>query len=254
MGRRGDQVNRPIRIIILLFLSFILFAITGKLALYITNLRTRHRAESLLIAVEHLRLGQSTFTDTQPLRFEYNAGKNPDAHIGAVAEQSYSINVSSDILKTLGLKYPGFMRFGVRPSAIQVNLHYRAEKLSYVSYTFYSAALSASGRPRILSAEIRLQELDNSPFQIFAGRRNMWTFGEQGENDQVLAVALTPKATIEEHKVAFGFDLSCMSTLRGCEALCEMMPSVWREALRRNANKQLLLPQELLQDPRCFPR
>jgi hypothetical protein len=67
-----------------------------------------------------------------------------------------------------------------------------------------------------------------------------------------MTVVITPKANAEERAEAFHFDLSCLSSLRGCRALCEMMPSVWTEAVRRYKNNETSLPKDELDNRACI--
>jgi hypothetical protein len=125
---------------------------------------------------------------------------------------------------------------------------FREEKLNSLRYSFGTYVLAASARPKELLAQARFQE--NSGFEE---NRNYHIGVGQGPGPDTfgLAAIITPEATDEERKAAFTFDLSCMSSFRGCQSPCEIMPAVWKEAIRRSLRNEILLPQEALADPRC---
>jgi hypothetical protein len=155
---------------------------------------------------------------------------------------------------------PGSVRrFGLRPSAVVADLRYRNERLSYLSYSFDTLGLTSSGRPRELLAEVRFQDHTNfeqhESYHVGMDLSLVHSlYGKQGDGKLRLVAIVTPQATGEERNSAFDFDLSCISTFRGCRAACEVMPSVWKEALRRSQNKEISLPQEELENPVCSPQ
>ena len=60
-----------------------------------------------------------------------------------------------------------------------------------------------------------------------------------------LEVALAPNATETERNHAFGFDLSCLTSLRVCKQVCQFVPQVWSDYLGRLAKEgQVITPQE----------
>jgi hypothetical protein len=230
-----------------------------EVALYATYLRIRHRGEDLLAAVRTLQIGETTFTETQALRTAFAATRNLDASIGGRFDQSYSIRIYDPFYIGIGLYYPMLVKFGVRPSGPAVDLFFNEGKLSYLRYSFYAASLSSTKRPLMLIGEIQMQQRADEPyrgdFAIAAGTKTKgFTFGNRGDIDQIFISWVSPGATDEQRRAAFDFDLSCMSKLRGCRATCEMLPSLWREALRRYENKELSLPEELVQNPVCTRR
>jgi hypothetical protein len=152
-------MKRPVRILLSIAVGLLLSAALAGLAIYVANGRTRRQAEALLSSIRRLNLGKTTLDDSRPIRIEYGAKTDPlFAVSGSTPERSYSIGRYNDIASALSLNVPGLVRFGVLPSGILVNLRYREEKLSYLSYSFHTAALSATGRPREIAAEVQFQE------------------------------------------------------------------------------------------------
>jgi hypothetical protein len=145
------------------------------------------------------------------------------------------------------------LQVGVKPWAVTVDLRYREEKLIFLRYLLGTPVLTAFGEPIELVAETSvrgdgsLEQYRNYVVGYFMRPSSIATKASELR----FGAVLTPKATRDERDAAFDFDLSCLSTLRGCQAACEIMPSVWREAKRRNENKEISLPDELLENSRC---
>ena len=254
MGLRGDHMRQTLRIIGWLLFSALLILTAFELVLHMANLRTRNQAESLLAAIGHLRPGESTLDDTRQIRIDFRARKNPDAYIGAAAEQSYTIGVSNDIVNRIGFKYPRLWPLGVKPSAVAVNLRYRDKKLTYLDYGFATPVLQASSQPTYLTAEARIEEVDSRyglrpNYYVGYSLRPSSIAGTTSEGR--FGAFITSRATDEERNAAFKFDLSCLSSLRGCQVVCEIMPAAWNEAVQRSLKKEISLPDEWLESPRC---
>jgi hypothetical protein len=242
-----------------LIASLLALGITCEVAIHAANLRTRHRAEDLLDEVRLWRLGETTFSSTGKARANYNARQDFVNSVGgSVPERDYSISLANGVLNTLALEHPRFWRFGVKPSGVLVIFRFREEKLSYLSYALDIPVVGATGRPSELTAQVRLQEQsgfeEHPNYHIGVGWRPSSLFGKYGDGALDLATIVTPKARQAESNAAFDFHLSCLSSFRGCQALCEIMSSVWQEALRRNENKEISLPKELIQIPECSLR
>jgi len=238
-----------------LILAALLIMTGGTMLLsYAANIRTQHRADELLKIVRQWRLNETTFSDTQPVRISYKARKDPSGSVtGSPSEQTYNIVIGNDVLEATRIKYPKVWRFGFKPSGVLVVLRYRDEKLSYVSYSFGTPVRVGSGAIVELVGETRVQQDSRS------GINGNYSVGYYlrpspivaNASELGLAATITPRATDEEYNAAFNLDLSCVSTIRGCQALCQIMPSVWREAHRRYQNKEISLPQEELENPIC---
>ena len=117
-----------------------------------------------------------------------------------------------------------------------------------------TAVVPASAAPRELSAEVRVQEDGGFvPYRDYSIGFDMrpTSIVANGDGQYRLVAIITSKATDEERDAAYNFDLSCLSSLQGCRALCEIMPSVWNEAIRRSRNNEISLPKDELENPRC---
>jgi hypothetical protein len=232
----------------------VLAATLAEIGMFIANVRTRRKAETLLFAIRQLRLGESTLSSTQKLRIDYGASINDNAAItGSAPEQLYTITLSNGTLSAASFTFPRLWRLGLKPWAVRVELRYREEKLVFLRYLVGTPVLTASGEPIELVAETSvradrsLEQHRNYGVGYFMRPSSIATKASELH----FGAVLTPEATQDERDTAFDFDLSCLSTFRGCQAACEIMPSVWREAKRRNENKEISLPDELLENARC---
>jgi hypothetical protein len=72
------------------------------------------------------------------------------------------------------------------------------------------------------------------------------------DSEDQLGALISPKATEQERNAAFNFDPSCAFRLRGCQAVCQLMPAVWRELLTRLDTKQLSIIEEQVNNRSCF--
>jgi hypothetical protein len=137
-----------------------------------------------------------------------------------------------------------------------VNLRYRDEKLIFLRYLIGSAVFTSSGKIVDRLAETIVEE-DRGSEQHPAFRAIYRTRpalgGWANETELQFGAILTSKATPDERDAGFDFDLSCMSSFGGCQRFCELMPSVWRAAMREHQNKEISLPPEVLGDPKCSP-
>jgi hypothetical protein len=141
---------------------------------------------------------------------------------------------------------------GLRPSAVEVELRYKEEKLTYCAYMVDTAVFTSSGKPSELIAAASVGERTTDAGGDFNVGFRIHPSSFAAHADEVrFGGSLTPTATEREHNMAFAFDLSCLSSFRGCQALCEMTPVVWNEALRQQKNKEISLPEEELDNPRC---
>jgi hypothetical protein len=222
-------VTRSVRILACLAVSLILATTVFELILYVINIRIRHRAEALISAIEQLRLGESTLSDTQPLRIAYEATRNPDGTVGSAVEQSYSIRIANNVLNAVSARYPALFRFGLKP------------------------AFSDSGQPSELTTEVQAQQHsgfeEDQDYHIGVGTRPT-SFPDKRDLGLVFTVVITAQAAAEQRHAAFGVRLSCLSSLGGCHGPCELLPLVWKDAQRRYEGKQITL----LEDSRCSVR
>jgi hypothetical protein len=237
-----------VRIFVSIAAGLLICAGLAELIIYSANVKTRRKSELLLNSVRHLKLGEE-LQDVQPILIRYGA-RTTSGMAGSMPERIYSIRIANDIVNVIGFKCPALWRVGLKPSGVVVNLIYTQEKLSSLSYSFSTFLPEASPLAEELSATVQLKERGtyqaNRNYRIGVGRGSgPSTFG--------VGAIVTPEANDEEHDAAFDFDLSCLSRFGGCQMPCELMPAVWKDALRRYENKEISLPREVLDNPRCSP-
>lgn len=234
--------------------GLLLTAALAALGIHVENIRTRRKAESLLSAVRQLRVGESTFSSTQNILTDFGAKRWAFSPIsGLPPERRYGIFVGNSLLCKLELRLPSLWRFGLRPAWVEVEFNYKEELLTSVSYTLDTPSFTSSSEPVELVAVAFLGgDSDLEPhrsFNVFYRLRPSFMVPRAFQIS--FGVGLPPSATKSERDAGFDFDLSCISSLGGCSAFCQIMPSVWREGWRRYENKELSLPKEVLGDPNC---
>lgn len=235
--------------------GLLLAALLAALGIHVENIRTRRKAEALLAAVRQLRVGESTFSNTQSMLTEFGAGRWVVSPVsgGGAPESRYGIFIANSWLCKLELKFPSFWRFGLRPAWIEAEFNYKEELLTSVTYRLNTPAFTSSSEPMELDAVAFLGgESDLEPRRSFNVFYRIWPSFMVPRADRItFGVGLSPSATESERDAGFDFDLSCISSFRGCSAFCQIMPSVWREGWRRYESKEMSLPKEILEDPTC---
>ena len=269
------------KIIALLLSSLILIALCTELAIFSINLRTRHRAEALLSSIRHLRIGESR-SEVQRLLSEYDptaagflrteprleglfavpslpaprttAGQPAEgANFDAQAEQTYFIYVFPQTVNRIGSSSRVFWAIGAAPWAVEVRLEFEADKLNSLTYSLGFGAASL-GPPKELVAVARLRRnsgISENPSARIRYDMHPSSIMPNASGQFRLGAVIAPDATEEQRNSAFDFDLSCLSTVHGCRAICEVIPKVWKEAVERSGKKEIILPMNELDDSVC---
>ena len=253
-GQQHKLRKMRIRQLGLLVLGLVTAAVVAECALFLANLHTRHRAESLLVSLRSLRLELSTFEDTKALLDGYKAKEVPVGSGCASAGAAYGILVSNHTIDYLGANHPFLLKLGVKPVSATAVLSFSGNHLCEFRYSA-SALIAGEQYPtkdRILSsmellelnAETAVQEFDSSPgllnehYGIYYFdtllRGSRWPGRILG-----MHVTVTPSTPPNEFQDALSFDLSCFGSLSGCRALCQFMPAASRAALQKHKTAQV---------------
>jgi hypothetical protein len=231
--------------------------VLAELGIYLDNVGTRREAEALLNAIHQLRVGESTLSSTESFRIGFRARTVAVSPVsGTPPQQRYEIIVANVSLYKLKLKFPSLWGFGLRPTSVEADLTYQNERLISVGYMLHAPALTSSGEPVELVPGVAVEkDSDGEHHSNFSVVYRIRPSPIAAKALEVrFGALLTSRATQEEREAAFDFDLSCISSLRGCQAFCQMVPSVWREASRRFENKEISLPKEVLETSLCVRR
>jgi hypothetical protein len=62
---------------------------------------------------------------------------------------------------------------------------------------------------------------------------------------------LSREATEEERRIAFTYDLSCVTRFRGCQGRCEIAPLLWKAVYQKSLKYGWAMPPEETNDPHC---
>ena len=173
--------------------------------------RTRRQTESFVNVVSALRINAASMRDVQLIAAEYG-GTSVDGDCSG-GTCSYFFQFTNSWLHFLRL---------APYTRVACTLAVRNGKL-------YSRLLDFSSGvgPRAYSVVVRempeLPEGMPSPFNVakqWSGAR--WR----------IYVYLTPEATLDEHKEAYGINFGCLTKLGGCHDAQELLPTIsWRASL-----------------------
>jgi hypothetical protein len=247
-------MKRVLKIFLYIGSGFFLMVFLAEATFYIENMRVRRRGEELLGAIRHLQVGESTLSSTEALRTQFGAQKLVVSRTsGLPPEQRFQILLSNYLLNNLRLRFPNLWAFGLRPAAVELELRYEDQKLTELIYMVHTPVITDSGGPIELVASMAIaasQGIDAPPNSGLLYRVQPSSLMAKARELRIGEV-LTRSAPQEDRAAAFDFDLHCVSSFRGCYAFCQILPSVWREALRRYENKQISLPKEVLENSGC---
>jgi hypothetical protein len=235
--------------------GFILTAAIAEITVYSINRESRGKAESLLRKVEALQIGKTTLEDCRPILTEYTEVPTNVSGGGRSEEVLYSVAVVNRSLNNTVSAHPHLWILGLKPSAVTVDLSFQEKRLTHISYRVDTvSALTPFGTRAEIVAVIQVQseEIHGLDPNYYVGYGIRPSSLAPLTKEYGLGSIITPSATNDAHNAAFDFDLSCMSSLRGCRAPCELLPSVWKEVKRRSGNNQFSLSQEVLEDSKCF--
>jgi hypothetical protein len=249
----------------LVIAAMLALILVAQLTLFVANLETRRKAESLLASLRTLKVGTSTLDDAQPILVAFNAEKMPHGNCSRPAV-GYGIHLGNKTISYLGVNHTWLLRAGLRPWGVSATLSFADGHLCEFTYT--SSALLAGGQlPRKdanltnaqaieLSAQTTVGAVNDEPntkrdnYQISYFGTLLRGFPLSGRN-LGLQVNISSKADPSELERALTFDLSCFSSFRGCRTFCQIMPLVSQDALQRHRTDGLPFPEDEIDFPGC---
>jgi hypothetical protein len=245
-----------------------------ELFIIASNLGARHRAEALLSAIQHIKLGQS-HDDLQWLLKQYHATRsgpssstaaslfspaqhpvpNPDAQKPNTEPQlqdTYLIDVFPRTVNKIAA-FPVLWHLGVQPWAVEVRLDMEEGRLHSLTYSAGFGTISSGARKELIA----IARLRDHPSSVpYADYTVGYDIGPSFIAPRATArfrfgAVITSNATNDQRNSAFNFNLACFSTIRGCSALCETLPDVWKEGVQRSLRNEIALPADELENPIC---
>lgn len=212
--------SKPLRVVLLIVAATFCCAALGYGLAWYRVQRARQFVEQL----RELRVGQ---TEQQAEEFSRRFGgkyspPQPATESSPDQPAHYFSSITSPFL-TIGEKpYP---LPGLRIWVVLASLSIENGRLSEVYASQYVLRSDNFG----LGTSIELSKsrhlgdlLDFGPYYVFEAHIT----GPAGER---FGVRLAPEATPDEHRKAFDFNFSCLTRLRECRHVCEMLPSAWRD-------------------------
>jgi hypothetical protein len=210
----------------------------------------RHQAEALLREVRTIKVGESTTADVLRIVQHYPAAP-PGSASSCASDQSYSIRIANDVVNRLGLAVPWLRILGARPSGAVAMFLLKKGHVCYSSYEFGAAVsdleLEAQVTERFFDCDVDATEYPEACYWVAEGASRL---------RRTLTAELSNLARAQDRQHVFGFDLSCLTSIRGCQQLCEMNPSAWSDVLVQGKKHGWRLPSKTvegwgLDDSRC---
>jgi hypothetical protein len=218
----------------------IFLVFSAELLIYAANLRTRHQAEALLQEVRTIRVGESTSADVLRIVQHYPSAL-PGSASSCASDESHSIRIGDDVINRLGFAVPWLRILGARPSGAVAMFLLKKGQVCYVSYSFGAAVSNLD-----LDAEVTETVFNCN---VNATGYSLEACYSVDEGASRLSRRLTAKisnlASAQQRQHAFGFNLACLTSIRGCQQLCEMNPSVWNDVLAQAKMQGWRLPSEI---------
>ena len=250
-------------------LGVLLFLLMAAYALLLwESHRQRQRAEALLRDLQTLKIGETPAREAMQLIRKYGEDKHssggPDLACGRHSTRYWlervrypTLSLTARPLGDLSLGNRFVNNLGVRYWTASSSITLHGDRL--VCYDYKVGFTSSDGTS--VHAEFSVQPpmrpvakwadfnepyfgQTSSPSYEPVG---MFYTGVAGDG---LGVIITHRASQEERRRAFDINFDCLTRLRECRRACELMPSVWREEVRKNrAEGRKALKGE--SDPQC---
>jgi hypothetical protein len=223
----------------------VLLFVCTQILVFAINKRGQLQAQALLAQISTLEIGRSSPDDVLRVvkQFPFETGTSSSSDCPS-ADVSYSIIVGSNAVNRASLTFPFIRRIGVKPWSVVAMLQVAKGRLCRYEYSF------ATDNPEMPDQLITATASD-SPFPCrvdVTGEKLCYEVLKlRTRIGPRLSASVFQGATVQEHHRAFDFDLSCLTMFAGCQELCQMMPSVWKDHMAEG-----YAPEKDVDDPRCI--
>lgn len=233
----------------------LLLTVLGVCSLLALNLWARLRAEAILREVRKLRVGQSTLADVIPIVKRLGGTQTFISNCGKPNPFGYSLKANKEVL-TRFIEQPWLRRIGLHAWRGLADLEISDGKLCHLAYE-----IQVFHEDRML--EWIVWESDGKEAGAVQDYPSYFPQVDTvaGTGVRIVSATLKPNAAAEDYEHSFDFNLSCLTSFKGCQIVCEVMPSTWRVAvLKRRIDGLIFPPDDVraadlnLDDPRCSIR
>jgi len=235
---------RYLRIAGWLVFTVVVFMVLIEFTFYLTDVFAQRKAESLLQDVRNLRVGASTEDDVQMIvkRYGHETHQRFDFSGCEGTVELHDIRLANTPANWFGLRYPFVRLGGVRFWQVDAFLATARDRVCHVGFRFQplprhgnewldvSATWPSGSRPA-------QENYGMSFLRIHDGRQ--------------LRVYVWNGASEEERRRAFEFNLSCITTWSGCNAVCEVMPLAWHDYEKKARAENKPIPADETDNPQC---
>jgi hypothetical protein len=238
------------RLIVWKFLLMaVMLCLIAWACLFLASLRARRQAQSLLVAVRAMKVGSTTRPEVRHILARYpvsdfqvrsTSSECPSADAGLV------VGFSSTTSYRFGLRFPALRYLGLADWSAAADMLFEKDRLCELRYHL---SVETNGPDKIRERHYITTE------ESVSGRDPYVIAGGGPPIAHAEIIFLPPEATPSERASAYGYDLSCLTTVGGCRTFCHVLPlkPVWEGIIARRPDIGITIPQAVLDDPYCNP-
>jgi hypothetical protein len=167
-----------------------------------------------------MQVGVITLEETGPLLERYRASTLPALYTGQyAADAGFDINVSHEEIENLRERFYFLRYLGLAPWGAGTEMYFRNGRLCELRFSV-GTEVSRKGESREAFALTTEQSLGENEFDMSGGHV---TGGSRYMFTRVHHITLPADATSAERAHAFGYDLSCVTSLGGCRDASQVL-------------------------------
>lgn len=232
------------------FAVLVSLALTLFLAIYSFDFRQKSKAEALLKDIRTLRVGQSTKADVERIMSHHGGGPSQSSTSSCdPVDGAYDVWTGSETIVWLEQSIHLLSHLGRRMWGTAATVILHEGKVCFLSY---GVGMEDPERKWEWSVETKLL-VAGAIFAPDGSHPGYETRTRDYKGVRRLTSNVTTDATEEERRRAFTYDLSCVTSFRGCRQRCQIAPLVWQDEYHASLKNGTPLPTEETTDSRCKP-
>jgi hypothetical protein len=238
------------RLIVWKFLLMaIMLCLIAWACLFLASLRSRRQAQSLLVAVRAMKVGSTTLPEARHILSRYPVSDFQARSTSSEclsADAGLVVGFSSTTSYRLGSRFPSLRYLGLADWNAAADMLFEKDRLCELRYHLF-VEMNSPGKMR--------ERYDISTEESVSGRDPYVIAGGGPPIARAEVIILPSEATLSERTSAYGYDLSCLTSVGGCRTFCQVLPlkPVWEGIIARRPDIGMTIPQAVLDDPYCNP-
>jgi hypothetical protein len=241
--------SRPVRVVLVFVITLLCCAVIFCIGGYGLDWYRVHRSKQFVERLRQFHVSQTTEQEVEKFVSRFGGTYSPPQPATQDSSAQPAHYFSAITSPYVTLRDSPYTLPGLRVWTVYAFLTVESGRLSNV---YASQYVLRSGRFG-LGTSIELTKsrelgslLDFGPYYVYEAHIT----GPAGER---FGVRLSPEATPDERRKAFDFNFSCLTQLRECRHVCEMMPSAWRD-LSPDRRLRYEDGREVVSDSECRER